>query len=142
MLAGGSGVIRRKRCAALPPGSRECGTIVLGAFGGVQYPEGIAAVRPDKQQCIFTLGHLRQGLLHITGRLDFVAIDFEDDVSPLQSSIVCRASRLHLLDYSSVDFTRGLKLVPRFRRQVAETDTPAHFPVIFAGCSVAVILVT
>jgi len=82
----------------------------------MQHPEAITAVRPDEQQCVFALVHVRQGLLHIARTLDFVTIHFEDDVTLLQSSIVGGTSRLHLLDHSSVDFTRDLKLVAQFRR--------------------------
>jgi len=54
----------------------------------MQHPEAIAAVGMDEQQGIFALGHFPQGLLHVAGRLHFVAVDFEDDVSLLQSGVV------------------------------------------------------
>src|ERR1700675_4680592 len=93
----------------------------------MQYPEGITAVRPDEQQSIVALLHVRQSFLHVARALYFVAIHFEDDVSLLQSSIARRAARLHLLDHRSVDLARCLKLIAHFGRKVAEANAPVHF---------------
>ena len=89
----------------------------------MQNPEGVPAVRPHQQQCIFSLCHFRQGFLHVARALDLAAIDFEDDVSLLQSGVVGWASRLHLLDHGSVNLARSLKLIAQFGRQVAEVAT-------------------
>src|SRR5437899_4660354 len=104
-----------------------------GAFGGVQDPEGVAAVGPDEQQRVVALFYVGQGLLNIARSLNFVTVDFEDDVALLQSGIVGRTTRLHLFDYSSVDVAWRLKLVPQFWGEVAETDAPVHFAFGLAG---------
>src|ERR1700756_524371 len=92
----------------------------------MQYPEAITAVRPDEQQCILALLHVRQSFLHVACALDFVTIHLEDDVSLLQSSVIGWASRLYLLDHRPVNLPWSLKLISQFGRKVAEANAPVH----------------
>ena len=99
----------------------------------MQYPETISAIGPHQQQCILSLRNASQGLLHIARALYFVAIDFQDNVSLLQSRIIRGASRLHLLDHGTVNVARRLQLVAQFGSQVAQANAPAHLALTFAG---------
>ena len=71
--------------------------------------------------------YVGERLLHIACVLDFVTIHFQNDVALLQSSIISRAARLHLLDHRPMDIMRSLKLLLHLWREIAQAEPPAHF---------------
>src|SRR5215470_4891482 len=58
--------------------------IFLCAFARVQYPEGVAPVRPDQDQRVLPGRHALQCLLDIGCILDAMAIDLKDHISTLE----------------------------------------------------------
>src|SRR5580704_14094251 len=106
--------------------------LVLCAFGGVQHTERVAAGGPNQDESILAFGNAGQCLLHIARGLDFVAIDLENDVSLLQSSVIGRTAGLDLLDHRTMNIVRSLKLIPHIGSQIRQADSPAHLALSFA----------
>ncbi len=108
------------------------GSTFLAGVGRMQNAEGISTIRPDKKECILTLGNARKSLLHVSCVLDFVAIHFQNNVALLKSRIICRAAWLYLFNHSAMDIVGRLQLLAYFRRQVFNPDSPARLAMSFA----------
>src|SRR4051812_33471859 len=106
---------------------------VLCTFRIMQYPKRISTVGPHEQECILPLINLRQFLLDVSRRLNFVPVHLENNVALLQSSVIGRAARPHLLDYNAVNTTRNLQLFAYIGSQIAEPQPPTHLALTFCG---------
>src|SRR3984957_18301822 len=98
----------------------------LGAFRSMQHAERVAAVGTNQDQSILTLRHFAQLLLNIGRGFDFVTVHFEDHITALQSGVVGRAARLHLLNQCSVNLAGRLNLLSQVGSEIAQPDAPAH----------------
>src|SRR5580704_2912415 len=65
----------------------------LGSLRSVHDAEGAAALRPDQDERVLTLGNARQSLLHVRHIRNWLAVHANDHVPRLQPGIIGCAPR-------------------------------------------------
>ena len=106
----------------------------------MKYAESTAAVAPDQDHRILSLGNVGEGLLHLGCGRRLLTVHALNDLTGLQTSFVSGAAGLHALNHCTLQARGGLQLLAHVRGEIADADPPAWLTILGPGAEIFLLL--